>query len=90
MTILSDHPDKHMVVECDIFKLEFLLVTVLVDECGVKLSLPFRTEALDLDLLGEIHPVSGKSFEYGFLGTPVDRQLLVPLVIVKILKLVLG
>ena len=79
-----------MVVECDIFKLEFLLVTVLVDECGVKLSLPFRPEALDLDLLGEIHPVGRKSFESGFLGAPVDRQLLVPLVVVKVLKLALG
>ena len=79
-----------MVVEGHIFKLEFLLIAVLVDEGRVKLSLSLRTEALHLDLLGEIHPVGRESFEYGFLGAPVDGQLLIALVLIQIFNLVLG
>ena len=79
-----------MVVKGDIFKLKLFLVAILVDEGRVKLTLTFRAETLDLDLLGEIHPVGRKSFEDGFLGAPIDRQLLVPLVIIKVIDLVLG
>ena len=46
-----------MVVEGDVFKFEVFLISILVDECGIQLTLAPRTEALDFDLLGEVDRV---------------------------------
>ena len=78
-----------MVVEGDVFKFEILLIAVLVDEGGIQLAFPLGAEALDLDLFGKRHPVCGDSLEYGFLGAPVDGELLVALVVIQVVNLFL-
>ena len=78
-----------MVVEGDIFKFEFFFVAVLVDECGVQLSLVPQAEAVHLDLLGKIHMVRRDSLEYGFLCAPVDGKLLILLLVVQVVDLIL-
>ena len=55
--MLADKPYKHVMVKNHVFKLEILLVLILVDESSLKLSLLANIELLDLDLLCEVHPV---------------------------------
>ena len=84
---LSYKPHKHMAVKHHVFEVKFLLVLVLVDECCLELSFLSELELFDLDLLGKIHSVLRHSLEDGFLGSPVDCQLLVRLLVLKVLYL---
>ena len=72
-----------------VFELKILLVLILVDECRLKLSLLAYIELLDLDLLGKDHTVLRHPLEDGLLGTPVDRELLVSLLLFEIVDLIL-
>ena len=54
---LSYKPYEDMAVEHHVFKLEFLLVLVLVNECRLEFALFSYVEFLDLDLLREINSV---------------------------------
>ena len=86
---LSYKPYEHMAVEHHVFELEIFLVFVLVNEGSFKLSLLSDIEFLDLDLLGEIHPVLGHSLEDCLLCTPVYCKLLILLLVVKVVYLFL-
>ena len=77
-----------MVVKGNIFEFKFFLVAVLMNERCIEFALTFGPESLYLNLLGKVHSVGRKPFEYGFFGAPVNSQLLVSFVIVKIFDLV--
>ena len=88
--VLSYEPHKNMTIEHHIFKVKFLLMFVLVDECSLELSLSLRTELLHFDLLGKYHTVLRHSLEYSLLGAPIDCELLVLLasVVLEVIDLV--
>ena len=67
-----------MAVESDVFQVEFFFF-VLVAEGRFQFAFAAGAEALDLDLLGEIDIVAAQELEDGFLGAPVDGELLVAL-----------
>ena len=73
-----------MAVEGHVAKLEFLFVAVLVNEGGFEGAFASGMEGIDLDLLREIYPVLGDFLIHGFLGAPVDGQLLVAAFVVQI------
>ena len=54
---LSDKPYENMAVKHHVFQLELLFEFILVYEGGLKFSFPFRTEFLNLYLLGKNHSV---------------------------------
>lgn len=54
---LAYNPDEDVAVKCNILEFEFILITVLVDECGLKFTFSPRMETLDFDLLCKIHVV---------------------------------
>ena len=78
-----------MAVEYHIFKFEILFVFVLVDESGLQFAFLADIEFLHLDLLGEYDAVLGHSLEDGLFRTPVDRELLVSLLLLEIVDLIL-
>ena len=79
---LAYKPYKKMTVEDHIFKLEILLELVLVDECGFEFAFLAEIELLHLYLLSEIHTVLRHSLIDSLLCAPVDRELLVLLLII--------
>ena len=79
-----------MIVKSDIFQFEFLFVTVPVDEGGFELTLSPRLEMFDFYLFRKIHAVRRHSLVDGLLGAPVDCQLLILPVVVKIFYLIIG
>lgn len=54
---LAYNPDEDMTVEGNILELEFVLITILMDECSLKFAFSPRMETLDFDLLCKIHVV---------------------------------
>lgn len=54
---LAYNPNEDMTVEGNILELEFVLITILMDECSLKFAFSPRMETLDFDLLCEIHVV---------------------------------
>ena len=88
--MLSDNPHKDMPVEYHVLRFELLLVSVLVDEPRIQLSLLLRGEPVDFYLFGKVHLVLGHPFEDGFLRAPLDCKLFVPSVLVDVLYLLLG
>ena len=50
-------PNEDMTVEGNILKFEFVLITILMDECSLKFAFSPRMETLDFDLLCKIHVV---------------------------------
>lgn len=51
---LADDPDEDVAVKCNVLEFEFILITVLVDECGLKFTFSPRMETLDFNLLCKI------------------------------------
>ena len=82
--LLAHDPHEDVAVEGDVFEVEFLFVVFLAGEGGLELAFAAGAEALDLDLLGEIHVVAAQELEDGFLGAPVDGELLVALVVLQV------
>ena len=89
LPLLADKPYKDMAVEDHVFELEILLVLIFVDEGCLKFTLLSYIELLDLYLLGKVNAVLGHSLEDGFLSAPLDRELLVPLVLLQVIDLIL-
>ena len=89
LNALTYEPYEDMSVKDHVFKLEFLFVFVLVDECSFKLTFLPYVELLDLDLLSINDAVLRHSLEDRLLCTPVDCELLVPLVLLQVVDLVL-
>ncbi len=54
---LAYNPNEDMTVEGNILKFEFVLITILMDECSLKFAFSPRMETLDFDLLCKIHVV---------------------------------
>lgn len=54
---LAYNPNEDMTVEGNILELEFVLITILMDECSLKFAFSPRMETLDFDLLCKIHVV---------------------------------
>ena len=78
-----------MAVKSHVLQIKLFLVSVFIDKGCFELAFAPRAEALDFNLLGEIQVVDGQSFEYRFLGAPIDGELLVPLVVFEVFNLVL-
>lgn len=51
---LAYNPNEDMTVEGNILEFEFVLITVLVDECSLKFTFSPRMETLDFNLLCKI------------------------------------
>ena len=85
---LTYKPYEDVAVEDHVFKLEVLFVFVLVDECGLEFAFLSYVELLHLDLFGEVNAVLGHSLEDGLLRAPVDGELLVLLVVIKVFDLI--
>lgn len=51
---LAYNPNEDMTVEGNILELEFVLITILMNECSLKFAFSPRMETLDFDLLGKI------------------------------------
>ena len=79
-----------MAVEDLVVELESLFLTVLVDESGLQLAFVAGGKALHFYLSGEVHTATGHALVDGFLGAPVDGQLLVGVVVREVVLLVLG
>ena len=81
-----------MAVEGHITQFELLFVFVLVDEGGLQFAFVAEVELLDFYLLGEIDAVDRHSLVYGLLRAPVDRKLLVLLllVVIQVVDLIFG
>ena len=78
-----------MAVEGNVLKFKVFLITVFVDECCLKFAFSAGTETLYFYLLCKIYAVSGNSLEDGFLCAPVDCELLVAAIVLKVVDLVL-
>ena len=85
---LTDQPYQYMTVEHHIFKVEFFLIFVLMNEGRFKLAFFLEVELFHLDLLCEIYTVLRHSLENRFLRAPVDCELLVLLVVVKVVDFI--
>ena len=57
LNALTYKPYEYMSVEDHVFKVEFLFMLVLVDECSFKLTFLPYVELLDLDLLSKVDSV---------------------------------
>ncbi len=51
---LAYNPNEDMTVEGNILEFEFVLITILMNECSLKFAFSPRMETLDFDLLGKI------------------------------------
>ena len=78
-----------MAVKHHVFEFEILFVLVFMDEGCLELSFLAQVELLYLDLLREIHSVLRHPLEDGLFGAPVDRELLVLLLVMQIVDFVL-
>ena len=76
-----------MAVEGHVLKFIFLFEAVLVRERGHQFAFAAHAEIVDLDLVGEIDAVLRDHLVHGFLGAPVDGELLVALLLVDFLDL---
>lgn len=54
---LAYNPNEDMTVEGNILEFEFVLITILMDECSLKFAFSPRMETLDFNLLCKIHVV---------------------------------
>ena len=79
-----------MAVEGDVLEFQVLFVAVLMGKGRFDFPFAPHTERLHFDLLGEIYLVLRHFLVNGFLGAPVNGQLLVALFIVEIIDFLLG
>ena len=85
---LSHKPYENMAVKNHILELEILLMLILVNEGCFKFAFFSYVKLFNLDLLRIYHSIEGHSLEYSFFCAPVDSELLVSLVLLKVIDLV--
>ena len=61
-----------------------------MDKGGLEFAFTARVESFEFDLLGEVDIICRDAFEDGFFCAPVDGELLVSALVVKVFDLVFG